>query len=342
MNSKLISIIKYIIVLAISFGLLALAFKGIAVKAILEGMLQINIPWLIVAILVGILGFISRAYRWRLLIESLGYTPSLKNTTYSLMVGYFANLALPRLGEVTRCGSLSKAESIPFTSLLGTVIIERVVDVLTLLLCLLLAAIVEFDRVGNFLRDTIFHPLAAKFQMLFSSTFIIIGGLIFLVILVMLIIYFIRRLNSKKEESKVMRLVRGLVNGLQSIAKLKRPWIFIFHSLFVWFLSFLGMYVSFFLLPSTSGLGWSAALVLLVVSGFGMAAPVQGGIGAFHLLVSQGLILYGLSQQDGLTFATLVHGLSLLLVVGCGIASLLLLFSAKNKKLAQQEVIDNT
>ncbi len=336
MNSKLFSILKYVVLLLISFGLLALAFKGISPKAIIHGMLQAKISWLIVAILIGVAGFISRAYRWKLLIESLGYSPSLKNTTYSLMVGYFANLALPRLGEVTRCGSLSKAESIPFTSLLGTVIIERVVDVLSLLICLFLAAIVEFDRVGNFLQDSIIHPLADKFHQMLLSPLIVGIVVIFFVVIVFLLFYFIGKSKQKKEESKLMRLITGLIKGLQSIAKLKRPWLFIFYSAFVWFLSFLGMYVSFFMLPATSDLGWSAALLLLVVSGFGMAAPVQGGIGAFHLLVSQGLILYGLSQEEGLTFATLVHTLSLVLVVVCGVVSLILLFSEKRKRINNQ------
>ena len=113
------------------------------------------------------------------------------------------------------------------------------------------------------------------------------------------------------------------------MTKLERPWMFIFHSVLIWFLYFLGVYASLFALPSTSGLGLNTALFLLVAGGFGMSAPVQGGIGAYHLLVSQGLILYGVSQQDGLTFATLLHSLQLLLILVFGAASLLLLFGVR-------------
>lgn len=339
MKSKFISVLKYIVILAVSFGLLALAFKGIKVSDILHEMLQAKISWLMVAVLIGIVSFISRAFRWKLLIESLGYNPSLKNTTYALMVGYFANLALPRLGEVTRCGSLSKVENIPFSSILGTVIVERVIDVLSLFICLLLASLLEFNRLGNFLRDNIIHPMGAKGQQFLSSPILIILALLVFFTLLFTFIYFMRRLRDKKEASKIVRLVEGLVQGIQSISKLKRPWLFIFHSIFIWFLGFLSMYICFFALPSTTGLGMSTALFMLVISGLGMSAPVQGGIGAYHFLVSQGLMLYGLSQQDGLTFATLTHALSLVLVVICGVASLLLLFSANKQRIENEKTI---
>ncbi|MEP7324093.1 MAG: lysylphosphatidylglycerol synthase transmembrane domain-containing protein [Saprospiraceae bacterium] len=338
MNSKFLSIVKYIVLLLVAFALLALAFEGVSVNAILKEMLQAKLSWLILAIIISLVGFVSRAIRWKLLIESLGYTPSLKNTISSLMVGYFANLALPRLGEVTRCGSLGKSESIPFSSLLGTVIVERVIDVLSLLILLFLSSILEIDRLGNFLNDTILQPLGAKFQNVISSPKTIAILTILFVAILMTIFIIIRRSKQNKAESKLIHLIKGLWSGLQSVTKLKRPWLFIFHSVFIWFLAFLGMYVSFQALPATSDLDMTAALFILVISGLGMAAPVQGGIGAFHLLVSQGLILYGLSQQDGLAFATLVHTLSLILVVVCGITSLILLFSANKKRLTQSNL----
>ena len=333
MKSKLLSILKYIVLLAVSIGLLALAFRGISVKSILSEISNAKVSWILLSSLISVVAFVSRAFRWKLLIEPLGYSPSLKKTMYSLMVGYFANLALPRLGEVTRCGTLSKAESIPFTGLLGTVIIERIVDVLSLLICLVLALILEYKRLENFLDTNILHPIANKWKQLIQSPLILVGLIIFIGILCFLFFYFMKRSKQKRSESRLALLIKDLVRGLASISKLKRPWLFIFHSIFIWVLAFLGMYVCFFALPSTSQLGLSAALLLLVSAGLGMAAPVQGGIGAFHLLVSQGLMLYGLSQQDGLAFATLVHSLSLVLVIVFGIISMILLFS-ENKKQA--------
>ena len=331
MNSKLISYLKYFLLLAVAFGLLALAFRGVSVGKILHDMLQANIFWVLLSVLFTIIAFISRAYRWNLLIESVGYSPPLKKTTYALMLGYFANLAFPRIGEVTRCGSLSKAESIPFSSLLGTVIVERVIDVISLFICLLLTAILEYKRLGSFLSDNIINPMIGKLQQLMSSPFFIIAAVIIILGLSFAIFYFIKRSGQKGKESKIAHVFKNLMNGLRSVSTLKRPRLFIFHSIFIWFLYFMSTYVCLFALPSTSHLGFSAALFLLVAGGLGMSAPVQGGIGAYHLLVSQGLMLYGLSQQDGLTFATLIHSLSLVLVVLFGIVSLLLLFSGNKK-----------
>jgi hypothetical protein len=332
MNPKLLSLIKYLLLLAVAFGLLALAFRGINVNKVIHDMLQANMFWVLLSVFISFIAFISRAYRWNLLIESTGYSPPLKKTFYALMVGYFANLAFPRLGEVTRCGSLSKAEAIPFTSLLGTVIVERVIDVVSLFICLLMAAIIEYKRLGDFLQDNIIHPIVDKYKQIMGSPVFLVAAILLMAVLVFGIIIYIKRVRQKGKESKWVQLMKGLVNGLKSIAKLKRPWLFIFHSIFIWVLYFMSTYVCLFALPSTSHLGLSAALFLLVAGGLAMSAPVQGGIGAYHLLVSQGLMLFGLSQQDGLTFATLIHTLSLVLVILFGIVSLLLLFSGNKKK----------
>jgi glycosyltransferase 2 family protein len=150
LNAKVVKILKYLILLAVSIGLLFLAFRGMDLRKIVEEMLRANMLWVALSGLISGIAFIVRAHRWNLLIKPLGYSPSLKNTTCSVMVGYFANLAFPRLGEVSRCGALNKAESIPFNKLFGTVIVERVIDVISLLICMLIAAVIEFKRLGNF------------------------------------------------------------------------------------------------------------------------------------------------------------------------------------------------
>jgi len=131
MNLSLISVLKYILLLSVAVLLLFFAFRNVSIRIIVDEMMKANVWWLLVSTTVSFIALISRAYRWKLLIEPLGYQPSLKNTTYAVMVGYLANLAFPRLGEVTRCGSLSTAEDIPFSKLLGTVVVERVIDVLS-------------------------------------------------------------------------------------------------------------------------------------------------------------------------------------------------------------------
>jgi glycosyltransferase 2 family protein len=331
LNKAIFSFLKYLFLLGIAFGLLYLAFKGVDVRKTITDISRANIFWLSASILVSIVAFVSRAYRWQLLIEPLGYHPGLKNTMYSLMVGYLANLAVPRLGEITRCGSLSKAEKVPFNSLLGTVIVERLIDVISLLICLILTAVIEYDRLGNFLVDVILLPVREKIsQSLQSFLFIAVTAAV-AVVLAGVVAWFIRKSRQSEQKSKLAVLVKGLIDGLLSIGQLKRPWAFIFHSILIWAMYFFMAYLAFFSLPVTSGLSWSAGMFILVVGGLGMSAPVQGGIGAYHLLVSQGLILYGLTQQDGIAFATLLHTTQLLLVVLLGSISFLLLFLANKK-----------
>ncbi|HEV8270942.1 MAG TPA: lysylphosphatidylglycerol synthase transmembrane domain-containing protein [Chitinophagaceae bacterium] len=332
MKAKLLNILKYTILLGVAVALLLYALRGMDIKKIMQQILNANMLWVSVSGLISIIAFVVRAHRWNLLIEPLGYSPSLKNTTYSVMVGYFANLALPRLGEVSRCGALSKAESIPFNKLLGTVIIERIIDVISLLVCILLAAAIEYKRLGNFFSEKIFDPLSKKFDQLVNSPALLIASILFLVILIIAVIYFLRKSKNKGVQSPVAKIIKGFVDGLKSVATLKRPWLFIFQSAFIWVLYYLGMYVALFAFPFTSGLGAGAALFLLVAGGIGMSAPVQGGIGTYHLLVSQGLVLYGVAVEDGLAFAFMLHGLQLILVIALGIVSLFLLFSAKKNK----------
>jgi glycosyltransferase 2 family protein len=331
MNSKLVSFIKYFLLLVIAFALLTLAFRGISIKKIIHGIFQANLLPVLLSGIFSIAAFISRAYRWKLLIEPLGYTPTLKKTTYALMIGYLANLALPRLGEISRCGALSKSETIPFNKLLGTVIVERIIDVICLLGCMLLTAALEYKRLGNFFTENVFNPIISKFKQLLQSPLLITIAILFLVAVIAVVIYFIRKNKSKGNESTVSKLVKGFIDGLKSVMTLKRPWTFIFHSVFIWVLYYFGVYVALFTFPSTSGLGAGAALFLLVAGGLGMSAPVQGGIGPYHLLVSQGLILYGLSREEGLTFATMLHSLQLVLIIVFGIVSLLLLASVRKK-----------
>jgi uncharacterized protein (TIRG00374 family) len=340
MKSKLFNILKYTVLLAVAVALLFLAFRGVDIKKTVKDILHANMFWVSLSGLISLIAFVARAHRWNLLIEPLGYSPSLKNTTYSVMVGYFANLALPRLGEVSRCGALSKAETIPFNKLLGTVIVERAIDVVSLLLCLLLAAIIEFKRLGNFFSENIFNPAIRKITQLTQSPILLTGSIIILIGLLALLIYFVKKNKAKGSESTFSKLIKGFFDGLRSVANLKRPGQFIFYSVFIWVLYYLGVFVGLYAFPFTSGLGAGAALFLLVAGGLGMSAPVQGGIGPYHLLVSQGLVLYGLSQQDGVTFATLLHTLQMVLIIILGIASLIMLFSVSkkaNKGIAEKE-----
>jgi uncharacterized protein (TIRG00374 family) len=330
MNSGYSRIIKFTLLLLITVLLLFISFRGVNFKNILQDVWHANMLWVAFSAIFAIIAFILRAWRWNLLIEPLGFAPPLKKTIYAILIGYLTNLAFPRLGEISRCGVLSKSSSAPFNKLLGTVITERVIDVLSLFACLLLAFIIESKRLGNFLTENILHPLWNKPVHFFRTSEGIIMGLLLLTVVLIVTFYLLRK-KRKENVSAVARFFIGLADGIRSIASLKNPWLFILHTILIWLLYYAGVYVCFFALSSTGHLGFSAALFLLVAGGLGMSAPVQGGFGAYHLLVSQGLMLYGLSREDGLTFATLLHSLQTILVVILGVVSLLLIFRNQKK-----------
>lgn len=266
-----------------------------------------------------------------MLIEPLGYNPKLSHTFYSLLTGYFANFAIPRIGEITRCASLSKAEKIPFDKLIGTVITERIMDVLMLLVTILIAAIVEFDLIGNFLYEKLFQPLIEKISSSGSLTFYLIAGLI-IILLIVMIRYFFKSEKFKIISGKVKKLISGIGDGIKTIRNLKSFGWFAFHTVFMWILYFFCSYVCFFALDATSHLGVKEGLLVLVLGGIGMSAPVQGGIGAYHWLVSQGLMLFAISESDGKTFATMVHTYQVLVIVVLGLFSFIMLFLANKKQ----------
>lgn len=320
-------IIRFFVLLVLAVLLFVFAFRGISLSLIAKQIFKAKFFWVFLSFLISAVAHLSRAIRWNLLIEPLGYSPPLQKTFYAVMTGYLANFAFPRLGEVTRCGSLTKAESIPFNKLLGTVITERLIDVLSLLICLLIVMVIEFRRLGNFLKENIIKPTVSKFHAIGSSPLIAIAFAALLVCL----FFFVRYLRKRKGTA-ISNLIKGITEGISSVRTLKRPWLFVFHSVLIWFLYFLSVYVALFAFPSTENLGLGAALFLLVAGGVAMSAPVQGGIGAYHLLVSEGLLLYGLSQEEGLAFATLLHSLQMILSVVLGIISFLLLFSARRPK----------
>ena len=198
MNSKLFAFIKYLLLFTVTAVLLFLAFRGMDIKKIGQDILHANMFWVTISGLISVIAFVVRAHRWNLLIEPMGYSPSLKNTTFSVMVGYLANYFVPRLGEVSRCGALSKAESIPFNKLFGTVVVERIIDVISLLVCIILAAVLEYKRLGNFFNENIFDPLFSKFQQLTNSPLILGTVIILLIGIVIAAVYFTKK-NKKKE-----------------------------------------------------------------------------------------------------------------------------------------------
>jgi glycosyltransferase 2 family protein len=329
LKSRLLVTLRYLLLLAVGLGLLWFAFKDQNFSELLSKIYGANPYWLGLSILLAIMAFMSRAVRWVLLMEPLGKKPGVLNAFYALLIGYLANLGLPRAGEITRCAVLSKSEDMKFNSLIGTVIIERIIDLLMLLFTMTLVAILEYDLLWGFLRDKILIPISSKLTFIYNP-FVIVGLILFVVVL-----FFINRKSEKTGESKIRTKIRQIIheigNGFKSVMRMKRTGWFVFHTLLIWTIYFLMTWVCFFCLESTSDLDAKAGLFILVAGGLGMSAPVQGGIGAYHVIVSEGLQLFNISKIDGLTYATLVHTSQTLLVIVLGSLSLIMVFLTKKK-----------
>ncbi|MDX5345665.1 MAG: flippase-like domain-containing protein, partial [Hymenobacteraceae bacterium] len=279
---KILDILKYTLLFALSIFMMWYALKGINFELVKDQLKNANYFWIGVSVLMGTAGYWSRAVRWKMQIDPTGYKASLADTYHAMMVGYLANLVLPRMGEVIRCSVLKRTDSIPVKVSLGTVITERVIDLIILATLLAALFFIEFDRLSDFLISLVsdkYSTLEANQNLIYA-----IGGILILlgIVSMALVFIFLSRLRQNTVFMKLVNFVKGVLEGVFSIRKMDQKAAFTFHTVFVWLMYFGMSYVAFFALPVTSHLGLAAGLAILVIGGMGMAAPVQGGIGIYH------------------------------------------------------------
>lgn len=334
-KARLFSALRYLLLLAFGLLLLYLAFRGQDIGRIVSDLRHANYFWVAASLLMILLAHIFRAVRWRMLINPLGFSPKLSNTYHAVIIGYLANLALPRMGEITRCGILNRTEKIPVNTLIGTVITERLIDVFCLLVVTVVSVLLKFDLISGF----IYLRLQSIFSGSVNGTLLVLGVLLFFGIL-----FFIARSLFRKYKfrllrwaffRKVINLLSGFRKGFTSIARMENRFIFWVHTLIIWGCYLMASFFGFKVLASTAGLDIGVAFVTLSLGSLGMAAPVQAGIGPYHWMVSEGLTFFGLSREAGLAYATISHTSSqILLILFLGLISLLAVFfetSRKNK-----------
>ncbi len=334
MKSKIISVLKYIVFLSIGILLFWLAVRGLDLTLIFKEIRNANYLWILLSFIPAIVSYFSRAIRWNILIDSLGYKTNTYTTTYAVVIGYFANYAVPRIGEITRCGIVSKKNNIPLNALIGTVIIERVFDMVCLLVITLLVVIFQIGFLGSFMENKIFLPMFSKFSA--NSNILIFLSVIFVIFLILTFV-FIKKYSQKlmhyKIYAKIYNLFKGFWDGMKSIRKIKNKKAFFFQTFLMWLMYFLMIYIAFFAIEGTSNLSMLNALTLLVIGTFGFVAPVPGGIGAYHWIVITTLVeLYGVASEQAASFAVIAHASQALLVIFIGLMSFGVLFFIKKKK----------
>lgn len=302
------------------------AFRGQDIKELLHTLSSANLYWIGASVLACLLAHVLRAFRWVMLIKPLGHQVAKRNAFYAVMVGYLANLAFPRMGEVSRCGVLAKTDKVPMNQLLGTVITERLSDLLLLLSITALAILLEFERISAF----IYQNGWLKIEQAASGTFSYWLGVVLVLVFVL---FYILKSQIKTLLKPFSKTFSGLKNGLLSFRDMANKTTFVTLSLLIWLFYFLSTYLCFFALGATSNLGLSAALATLVFGSLGMIVPVQGGIGAFHWMVAEGLTLYAIPKASGLGFATLIHSSQILVILILGAFSLLMVvWKSKSNK----------
>lgn len=328
------NVLRYVISLGVAGGLLWFVFKDMDLAAMLDRLREADWRWVALSCLLVLLAHTARAWRWQMLLEPLGQRPGLFNAVLAVLTGYFANYIVPRMGEVTRCGTLYRLEEIPVNRSFGTVVAERVFDVLTLLVLIALNFLLEFDRLSQFFLDFFGSKVPGESGEGIQFLLMVFVG--FLLVAVLAVLYLIRnrqlreRLMQGALVQKIVGFLKGMLEGVLSIRSLRSPGLFIFSTLLIWVLYYLISYVLFLCIPETSNLGFLAGLTLLVIGAIGMTAPTQGGIGAYHLLVGNVMVLYGLTQKDGITLATFVHGTQMLFMLVVGALAFLIVL-LKNK-----------
>ncbi|MFN5421643.1 MAG: lysylphosphatidylglycerol synthase transmembrane domain-containing protein [bacterium] len=327
-KKSLFSFIQFIFFLFLGFFLLWLSIRKFSeneIRQVKNLVFTANLSLVVPCMIVLIVSHYVRALRWKMMFHPLGYTPKTYNVFFSVLAGFFFNLLFPRLGELMKCSLLSRDEKIPVDRLIGTMVAERFIDVICLLIIIILTITTQFDLAGNYAKR-IWNSLLNKFY-LSPEKWIILLAIFFS----FLIIVF---LGLKKAKSpivlKIKELVKGVFQGLSSIRNIKNKSIFIIYTILIWVLYLLSIKIGFFAMRELTEMGWIQSLTILTFGSFAMIAT-QGGIGAYQLIVQQTLFLYGINEVTGLAFGWLLWSVQTIMMFILGPLSLILLFILNRK-----------
>lgn len=321
MKQQLISFLKFLLFLSIGLGILyylyytqnqkfiedCIAEGGTAescnfLNKLANDFRGVNYIWIGMVAVAFLLSNVSRALRWNMLLRPLGNQVTFKNTFLAVLFGYFVNSFLPRVGEVAKCGVINQYDGVKLEKVLGTAVVDRILDVLMLLVVVGLALVLQFDVLWGYLSEN--ASLGDKGNLLTNPLVII--GLIVMVVGGVLLFIFRKKLMQSVVYKKIESIIMGFVDGLKTIGQLKNPGLFVAHTLFIWLMYFLMLRLAFYSFEPTAHLGAMTALVTFVFGAFGMVIPSPGGIGSYQFLVMTALsTFYGITEGDAFAFANI-------------------------------------
>jgi hypothetical protein len=309
LNLKTKKSLKIIIPLLFGGGLIWYLFTIIPPKTLLEYFKNANYWWISLGLFFGILSHLSRAYRWKFMLEPMGYTPRFINSALAVLIGYFVNLAIPRAGEVSRASVMANYENIPFEKGFGTIVAERIADLIMMFLIIGVTLLIQFDFILQLVKEKL-DPV----KIIIGLAVCLIGGFFF---------YKYVRKSTKGLGLKIKNFIKSLVEGVTSIFRMKNKWPFIFHTVFIW-----AMYVLMFwaTIPAIDGLQvpFGGILVGFIAGGFSIAAT-NGGIGLYPLAVAGAFTLFGVPEEPSTAFGSVMWAAQTAMVILFGGLSFLLL-----------------
>lgn len=328
LKNKATNILKVALSLTLGSAILYWMYRGFDFAQLGNVMLhQMDWTWMLLSLPFGILAQAFRGWRWLLTLNPVGEHPRSSTSVRSIFLSYAVSLAIPRIGELARCGVLTRYDGVSFAKALGTVVTERVIDSLFIGLLILSTFLYQFPVFHTFFNRTGTRLDTLLYQ--FSTTGYIVTG-ICAIVAICFAIYILRQLAIY---NKVKSTFNDVWTGIISLRKLDRPIRFVIYTLAIWGCYFLHYYLTFFCFDATAHLGISCALVTFVVGSVAVLVPTPNGAGPWHFAVKTMLILYGVADTDALYFVLIVHSVQTLLVVLMGIyAWVVLMFTRRTIK----------
>jgi glycosyltransferase 2 family protein len=310
-------------------------------RKIFDDFKSVNLFWIGTTLLAFSISNWSRAIRWNMLIEPLGYTPKTLNSFFAVNISYFTNLWLSRAGEVVRASALAKTEGMSVSRVMGTVVVDRILDMVTLAIIVGFSFIVQYDILWSWL-DKNLGDGSGSFRLFGHPLFI---GLMVGTCVAMVVAYMLRKkIAQLPVVNKVWHIVEKFSEGLKTIRKVKNPITFVFHSINIWVMYYFMTYLCFFAFAPTAGLSPLAALTVFVFGTFGIVIPSPGGMGTYHFLAMSALALYGVKGDDAFSFANIMFfSIQIFYNIVAGLISIYLLRKMnKNAPLSTDALLEGT
>ncbi|MGY5351987.1 lysylphosphatidylglycerol synthase transmembrane domain-containing protein [Wenyingzhuangia sp. IMCC45533] len=315
MKASTKKILKTIIPLGIGFFLIWLSlskFTSEDFKTMRSSFVNANYWWVSLSVLIAIASHLSRAYRWKYMLATLGYKPAFYNKAFAVFISYFVNMGIPRAGEVARATTINQYEGIPIDKAFGTIVAERLADMAMYLIIIALGFIAQYSLIS----EVVFSKIP-------NDPWIVLGVLSITAIIVFIMLKAIQKSNIPSFV-KVRQFLVGLWQGIKTIFTMKNKWAFIAHTVFIWLCYILMLYVVTFAFPETTHLGMNAVLVCFILGTFAFATT-NSGIGVYPLVIQKALLIYGIQETIGASFGWIMWSAQIFIILILGVLSFILL-----------------